>query len=709
MRKFALGCLLGLITVTLAAGALAADEPRGYQKGQGYQFYEIGTYPQGKDGEASPLLWRALAVENGEALLLTEMVIDAKQVIFEQDEDVIAKHAYRRIASFADSDLCQWMNGEMLTAILGDTGLESALVAGEFGKLYPLTDKQLLKAEYGFSTARFGSVPVRRATATAYAKSVGAYCDTNGSTPYWVATVKTAEGYKLQIVGFNGHLSYGAYTRTNIGIRAAMTLNLAQCVFTDGEGTLENPFRIALATPAATAQNTVAASTSAVAQATPVPTATATPASNGTVATVAALAEDAETTPEAVSAASVSENSASAPDATPTEIVSALNNATETLVPTVSGAPMSVEGEQSASSATAGAALADPGEATAQETADAESNENGAETVTLSLLGDCSIGDGYRSRNASGSLTSVIAKQGTAWPFSLLAQYLTADDLTVANLEVCLTDSDNATDKMFPMIAPPENVAVLTQGGVDAVNTVNNHCFDFGQSGYADTLETLDHANILHFGSAILGGRLVSDLTAQVEIKGIRFGFIGYSYPQNDTLEAIGERIQALRNDGCDVVIVSLHWGRETYTTPKSGQPSYAAKIIDLGADVVWGHHPHVLQPVQFYQGKPVMFSTGNFVFGTMGPVDPSTGIFQLRYQKTENGVVLRQFRVIPCETQSGGDYRPFELTDDAEREKVWKMLRAKKTYADYQNLPDSFTTSGTVTIDLQGNLAEEP
>ena len=301
----------------------------------------------------------------------------------------------------------------------------------------------------------------------------------------------------------------------------------------------------------------------------------------------------------------------------------------------------------------------------------------------------------------------MIAKNGAAWPFSLVSAYLTADDITAANLEVCLTSSDKAVDKMFPLIAPPENVAVLAQGGIDVVNTVNNHCFDFGKQGYSDTLATLDSAGIRHFGSTILGGKLTSDITTVVETKGIRFGFVGFSYPQTSTLELIEQHIQALRGDGCDVVIVSLHWGRETYMTPNIGQTQYAAKVIDMGADVVWGHHPHVLQPVQFYKGKPVLFSTGNFIFGTMSAVEPSTGIFQLEYEKTTQGVLLRRFSVIPCITQRSGDYRPYVLTDETARQKVWDYLRKGKAYTGYQNLPETFLATGIVDFDDAGQIKD--
>ena len=266
---------------------------------------------------------------------------------------------------------------------------------------------------------------------------------------------------------------------------------------------------------------------------------------------------------------------------------------------------------------------------------------------------------------------------------------------------------------MMPPINVPDdcaagNAAVLTQGGVDIVNTVNNHCFDFGESGLKITLSHAGQCGDAPLWERDPGWTACIGCTAQLKSKGFGLGLLASLSPECDA--GIDRNTDTgFAKSRLRVVIVSLHWGRETYTTPKAGQPSYAAKIIDLGADVVWGHHPHVLQPVQFYHGKPVLFSTGNFIFGTMGPVDPSTGIFQLEYQKTQEGVTLKRFTVIPCETQSNKDYRPYELTDVSKREKVWRMLRAKKTYADYVNLPESFIHTGIVVLDGHGNTLEEP
>ena len=657
MRRAAITAFLLAVvfSMLLLLPAVAEETPRGYVKGQGYQYYQFGSYPQGKKGETAPLLWRALQVEDHKILLMTEYVIDEQQVIFETDQTIIQQHAYRRISNFAQSDLCRWMNTTMLSAVVGESGLDQALISGEYGKLILLSDDQMLRADYGFSAARYGVNPTRQAEATAYAVSRGVYRDVTGFSPYWVANVKAAEGYKLQIVGYNGHLSYGAYTRTDIGIRPAVLLDLNRVNIIAGDGSRKAPFQISYA--GGTKEETNGATSN-----------------QETVATLEPRETGAGSDPINKLSKEKTDQNAIQASAEPTE------EASESETP----APESKEDE------------------------DFRADPSGDTTATLSLLGDCSIGDAYRVRKKASSLTSVIIEKGKAWPFAQVSEILKADDLTAANLEVCLTDSTKPIDILYPMIAPPENAEVLAQGGVEIVNTVNNHSFDFGTQGYDDTLTSLDSANILHFGTAIRGGKAYSDLTSIVDAKGIRFGFIGFSYPQLKTLEAIGERIKALRAEGCDVVVVSLHWGRETFVTPSAWQTEYAREVIDLGADVVWGHHPHVLQPIQFYHGKPVLFSTGNFVFATMSNVDPSTGIFQLQYEKTETGAVLRSLTVLPCLTQTSGSYQPFPVTDQDGMQAIWKLLRYTKTYEGYQNLPESFLTTGIVKLQADGTITEE-
>ena len=601
---------LAALLLMLPCAALADSPLRGYVKGEGYQYVSLGAYPYEADGAVAPVLWRVLETKDGQALLLTEYVIDVSQVIFETDEKVIKKQTYRRIDSYAESDLYTHLNTTVLDTLLGDDPLRGALLEEEGGgRLFILTDEQFLRTDYGFVNTRWNEQKSRQAVATPYALSRGLYRDrSTGTSPYWVATIRSKDGVKLALVGYNGHLSWGAYTRTNVGLRLSVRLDMAQLRISGGAGTKEDPFLLEAAAPSAPTEAPTAEPTAE-------PTAT--------------------------------------PDALPTE-----------------------------------------------EPSPAPSPAARTDSATVSFVGDCSIGDSIQYKKAVSSYHTCIDQNGYDWPFSLVKDVLAADDLTVANLEVVFTARTQHTDKMYNLVADADHVAVLNAGSIELVNTVNNHSMDFGRAGYQDSLATLEAAGVDSFGSIYAGREDGYDQLGVRDVNGIRFGFIGFSYPQEADQKRIADRIATLREQGCDVVVVSLHWGRETHPTPTTGQMTYAKKILDAGADMIWGHHPHVLQPIQFYGGKPILYSTGNFTFGTMSNVDPATGIFQLTYQKEEGRVLLTELSVVPCQTQRSPDFRPFILTEEAQRRAVFGKLVLKKEYKGFENPPASFLETGVIRLE---------
>ena len=637
-----------LCLLPLMAGA---DTLRGYEKGNGWQYVYFGEYPYEKDGTIAPVLWRILEVEDGQALMLTEYVIDTQQIIFESDEKKIEKGDYRRITCYEESDLYTWMNSTALDTLLGDSSLRNALVdvPGQ-GKLFILTMEQYLNTDYGFSANKWDNQPTRHATGTPYAIKVrGLYKDSSGNVSYWAAGIKAVEGTRFALVGYNGHMSWGGYTRTNVGLRMAVRLDLSQLEITSGLGTKQDPFRFAY------------------------------------------TGEDVE--PEAVQATVVE---LTAPAAEPTVVPAAPADASTETAKVRQAVTMAPAG-----TAATQAPAAETTEETTEETAEQTTSTADDGEVLLSFVGDCSIGDSYQYAGYEVSYHSTIDEQGYAWPFSLVQDYLANDDLTVANLEVVFTERKNHTDKTYNLIAAPDHVNALLEGSIELVNTVNNHCMDFYDTGYEDSMAVLDAAGIDRFGTVYPGQKNGHDDLAVVDIDGIRFGFVGFTYPQSSDLKRITSRIDDLKQkQGCDIVIVSLHWGRETHMTPESGQVTFAKQLIDAGADAIWGHHPHVIQPIHIYKGKPILYSTGNFTFGTMSQVDPSTGIFQLAYERVDGVVQLKRLQVIPCQTQAGPDYRPYELTDPAERQAVFKKLVLKKTYKNCENPPDSFLETGIINFE---------
>ena len=324
-----------------------------------------------------------------------------------------------------------------------------------------------------------------------------------------------------------------------------------------------------------------------------------------------------------------------------------------------------------------------------------------SERLTLSFIGDCCIGEMIESQGTKDGYTWMVDHKGLDWPFSMARKYLDSDDFTFANLEVVFTKRSRHQDKQTILRAHPSYAQVLLHSGVDAVNTVNNHCFDFYYEGYMDTLAALDGLQVKHFGSVNINSRYGSDLLLETEVKGVKIGAVGYSYPQQSHMKMLKNRIKTLKDNGCDIIIASMHWGQETKSVQTNAQMQLARELINAGADVVWGHHPHVLQPVQFYKGGVILYSAGNFTFGSMSPkVDRDTGIFQVTYDITGEAPELTQLQVIPYTTTGRGDYRPMELTGEKDRLRVFKKLRSTKKSDGMINLPDSFLQTGVVKIE---------
>lgn len=645
MKKICfLAVFLFIILVLCLSPALAAEQIRGYDHtDRSYQYITLGSYPYEEDGTVRDVLWRVLTVEDDQALLLTEYIIDTRQVIFVTDKKVIEKHSFRRIDSYSESDLYTWLNSECLDTLFGGDPLRQALVEDPVnGYLHPLPKENYLDEEhYGFSKGQWGeelnAYPRRQAVATPYAEKSGLFVNkSNGKSPYWCIAIKNPSDVKFGLVGHNGHISWGVYTNTKVaGLRLAAHLNLKMISVSGGSGTKESPFILSF-NEGPSVQDAEDASREVDDQ----------------------IAESAESTPSG----SVQEEAAEAGS-----------------------------GEQDSA-------------------ADVTRHEDSA---IISLLGDCSIGDAFSTIRSESSYHTVISEKGYAWPFSTVYDILSSDDLTVANLEVVLTERTAHKDIVYPIKGLPEHANVLKEGSVEVVNTVNNHCFDYFQNGYADTLASLDAAGIARFGSIYYKRKDGYDDILVQDVNGIRVGFFGISYPQNSDLNHIDELIEKLKTEEqCDVVIASMHWGREGFTDASkltSTQLNLSARLIDHGVDVVYGHHPHVLQPMVFYNNKPIFFSTGNITFGTLNSkLDQHTAIFQLSYQKIDGNAVLKKLEIIPCMVGKKGDYRPVIIEDAAEREKTLKILSPKRKISKFTGAPESFLTTGTILFDDEGAMMEE-
>lgn len=300
----------------------------------------------------------------------------------------------------------------------------------------------------------------------------------------------------------------------------------------------------------------------------------------------------------------------------------------------------------------------------AQEEAAAKKAEEAAKaaekdpvSLTISVVGDCTLGTD-ETFDYDTSLNAYYDNNGKDYFFQNVKSIFAADDLTIANFEGTLTDSDAREDKTFAFKAPAEYAQILTSGSIEAVNTANNHSHDYGDQSYTDTLTALDNEGITHFGY---------DDTAVMDIKGVKVGLVGI-YELNDHLgreQQLKDNIAKVKTDGAELVIVIFHWGNETETVPDTNQMTLGRLAIDEGADLVCGHHPHVLQGIETYKGKNIVYSLGNFCFGgNSSPSDMDTMIFQQTFTITSDGVQADNVtNIIPCSISSADGYNNYQPT----------------------------------------------
>lgn len=264
-------------------------------------------------------------------------------------------------------------------------------------------------------------------------------------------------------------------------------------------------------------------------------------------------------------------------------------------------------------------------------------------SLTLSVVGDCTLGTD-ETFDYDTSLNAYYENYGADYFLQNVKDIFSTDDLTIANFEGTLTDSDEREDKTFAFKAPASYASILTGGSVEAVNTANNHSHDYGDQSFDDTLAALDDAGIVHFGY---------DETAVMDVKGIKVGLVGI-YELYDHLEReqqLKNNIAKVKADGAQLIVVIFHWGNETETVPDSNQTTLGRIAIDEGADLVCGHHPHVLQGIETYKGRNIVYSLGNFCFGgNSSPSDMDTMIYQQTFTIDADGVKKDNVtNIIPC------------------------------------------------------------
>lgn len=299
-----------------------------------------------------------------------------------------------------------------------------------------------------------------------------------------------------------------------------------------------------------------------------------------------------------------------------------------------------------------------------------EITETSPYPITLAFSGDLLLSDYVLEAYRNGGITGVLDQE-------LLNMGRNAD-IFMGNEEFPFSERGvPADDKQFTFRLPPGKVEIFQEMGLDIVSLANNHTLDFGTDALLDTLDTLDEAGIARVGA----GRNLEEARRlkTIEVRGVTIGFLAASrvipfYHWNAGASTPGlfttydptlllEDIEAARKQ-CDYLVVYVHWGEEKNNSPLDYQHTMGAQYIDAGADLVIGCHPHVLQGIEYYNGKPIVHSLGNYLFGSS---IPKTALLQV--ELTDEGASLS---LVPCTSYNGYTQR---ITDPQKKKDFYEWM----------------------------------
>ncbi len=334
---------------------------------------------------------------------------------------------------------------------------------------------------------------------------------------------------------------------------------------------------------------------------------------------------------------------------------------------------------------------------------EASSEPETQNSMKLTFLGDCLVST-YRGGAAKGTFNWYAKNYPATYFFEKVYDTLSSDDYTIANCETVLTDRklterEKGGTRVFWFYGPTENAKIFTAGSVEVTGVVNNHMKDYGQAGYEDTLAALKKENLI-----------VGDYNKPVylEKNGIKAAimFVNlWSYGDTDKLIADMKKLDA----DTDYKIIYFHGGVEATNYPEQWKVNACRKLIDSGANFVIGMHPHVLQPIEEYNGGVIVYSLGNFLFGGNTAPVKNTIMYQVELKKgsfTQN--------VIPCQVYSGSrnNWQPCYPETESSRKKTLELLimtDKRYTPSASSNTSSEAASSNTPSISSSESPSSKP
>lgn len=292
--------------------------------------------------------------------------------------------------------------------------------------------------------------------------------------------------------------------------------------------------------------------------------------------------------------------------------------------------------------------------------------------VTLSAAGDTTLGKDPK-QSYSRTLPAYYDRYGSSYFLKKVAPVFAKDDISIVNFEGTLTNVATPMKKAFTFKGPAKYMDILKKGHIDVASFANNHCKDYGQKSYSDTLKAfkdyqMTYASFEHVGV--------------YKVKGVKLGFISVDFNQAMPFGSmpyakrlIRDGVKKCKAQKTNAIVVSMHGGIEGTHSLTSLQKDLGHYAINQGASLVLGHHPHVLQGVERYKGAYIAYSLGNFCFGgNTNPKDKETMILQKTFHFKDGKLIKdKQLKMIPCRLSSvtyKNDYQP-TIVSGAEKTRI--------------------------------------
>lgn len=266
-----------------------------------------------------------------------------------------------------------------------------------------------------------------------------------------------------------------------------------------------------------------------------------------------------------------------------------------------------------------GAASGESGVAKNMEKDDIVAEGDGGKVI-LAAVGDIML--------ARSVERQMIAKGDWKYPFLSTADITGGADIAFGNLETTILPGKTSANNSFFFRTDPKALEGLKFAGFDVLSLANNHIMNFGLDGLQSTLQNLDGAGIGHIGAGVSEKEIYAPVIKEVD--GVKFGFLAYTYAKEQfskngevygtayaDVDKMKEQVAELAKS-VDVAVVSMHMGEEYQTQSNAAQKNFARAAVDAGADLVVGHHPHVVETFEKYNGGYIIYSLGNFVFDQM-------------------------------------------------------------------------------------------